>query len=161
MEVMTPINVVRAPRRHEGRISVGLPDPSYRAFELLYFSYIAAAGCAGLGKVFGLLASWAHFVPRAALDFAGSGVANYVRAAGLCELALAGLIAIRPRLGGWLAAGWLTLGILDLLAIPGHYALAGCLATMAVGAVALAYLAEEFVEPTTSSPAFDGKTRGQ
>lgn len=54
--------------------------------------------------------------------------------------------AAAPRLGGRVAAAWLCLGAVNLLLIPGHYGVVLCLVALAVGATALSFLADEFVE---------------
>jgi hypothetical protein len=144
MEVITPMDVLRAPKHHDGPVRVGLPDPSYRAFELLYFAYVMGLGLAGVGKVFGAFAHWSRFLAPSLLEAAGAQLPDLLKAVGLLELSLAALIAAKPRAGGWLAAAWLTAGIANFLSIPGHYALVGCFGMLVSGAIALSYLAEEF-----------------
>jgi hypothetical protein len=145
MEVMTPMNVVRMPRHHEnGRVTIGLPDSSYRAFELLYFGCMLSAVAGGVGKIFGVLAPWERYVPELGLDVIGFYMSQWIKGVGLCELVLAAIIAARPRAGGWLAALWSFALAVDVTLVREEYAIAGFLCMLAVASSALAFLAQEF-----------------
>jgi hypothetical protein len=57
--------------------------------------------------------------------------------AGLVELCTAAAIALKPRIGSWMASVWLWLIAADLLAIPGHYEVV--LSTLMLSAAAFAF----------------------
>lgn len=144
MPVMTtPAEIFRTTRRHEGKIAVGRADKSYRAFELLYASYILLPVVAGLGKMMGLFANWENYL--APIFGLGAVAPTFIKGLGVFEIALGIFVAAVPRWGGRAAAAWLFLGAINLLLIPGNYGVALCLVTLSVGAMAMAFLAEEFV----------------
>ncbi|MFE6580748.1 hypothetical protein ACFVMB_25100, partial [Streptomyces rochei] len=58
---------------------------------------------------------------------------------------VAGLVvAVAPRFGGWLVAGWLAGIIVNLLTVPGHYDIALRDFGLLLAAVALARLAQRY-----------------
>ena len=61
-------------------------------------------------------------------------------------LAAAVLVATRPRIGAYVVAAWLLGIILNLLLIPGYFDVALRDFGLALGALALARLSEEFEE---------------
>jgi hypothetical protein len=62
---------------------------------------------------------------------------------GIVEMAAAVLVAVRPRIGAYVAAAWLIGIILNLLLIPGYFDVALRDFGLALGALALARLSEE------------------
>ena len=69
---------------------------------------------------------------------------------GIIEMAAAVLVATRPRIGAYVVAAWLFGIILNLLLIPGYFDVALRDFGLALGALALARLSEEFAEPRES-----------
>jgi hypothetical protein len=65
---------------------------------------------------------------------------------GIVEMAAAGLVAVRPRIGAYVVAAWLLGIIVNLLLIPGYFDVALRDFGLALAALALARLSEEFVE---------------
>ncbi len=63
-------------------------------------------------------------------------------AVGVIEIVAGLVVAVAPRFGGWLVAGWLAGIIVNLLTIPGHYDIALRDFGLLLGAVALARLAQ-------------------
>lgn len=143
MPVMTsPAQIFRTPRRHEGRIAAGGADKSYRAFELLYASFALLPVIAGLGKLMQLFANWESYL--APVFGLGAAAPTFIKGLGVFEIALGVFVAVAPRWGGRAAAAWFCLGALNLLLIPGNFGVVLCLLTLAVGAWAMSFLAEEF-----------------
>jgi hypothetical protein len=58
------------------------------------------------------------------------------------------LVAVAPRFGGWLVAGWLAGIIVDLLTVPGFYDVALRDVGLLLCAVALARLAVRYAPAT-------------
>ncbi len=143
MEVMSPVDVFRTPRKHEGGITIGTADRSYRAFEALYATYVAMPVVIGLAMAMGVLVNWENFLaPALGLGHAAAKVA--IRLSGLLEIALGGFVAVNPKIGAQTAAAWLWVGALNFLMTPGHKGLLIAVLTLSVGASALSQLAEEF-----------------
>lgn len=93
---------------------------TYQAYKILYFAFIALFAIAGADKLVHLLTSWDSLVaPRVAALFhtTAGGVAM---GAGLIEIAIAAVIALKPRIGSWLMAGWIGLIVIDLFLLQGH-----------------------------------------
>ncbi|CAM5332676.1 hypothetical protein SGLAM104S_08533 [Streptomyces glaucescens] len=65
-------------------------------------------------------------------------------AVGVIEIVAGLAVAVAPRFGGWLVAGWLAGVIVELLTIPGHYDIALRDFGLLLGAVALARLAHHY-----------------
>ena len=143
MAVMSPVEIFRTPRKHEGGITTGSADSSYRAFEALYATYVAMPIIVGLGMALGALVNWQSYLAPA-LGLGHAGATALVRVAGLLEIALGAFVAVNPRVGAQTAAAWLWVGALNFLITPGHKGLLICLLTLSAGASALAQLAEEF-----------------
>jgi len=140
----TPVDVFRAPRRHEGAISNGPPDPPYRAFELLYLAYVVVPAIAGASKWVHALANWSRHLAPAVSHAVGTHSTLFLDAIGVAEVALAAFVLIQPRLGGYAVAAWLALGVLNFALTPGHFGLALCLAALALGAIAMSLLAKDY-----------------
>src|SRR5918998_4538604 len=123
-------------------------DPSYQAFLLLRTAFTVAPIVFGLDKFTNLLTDWpAYLAPW--IDGIVPGTAQQAMyAVGVVEV-LAGLVvAVVPRFGGWLVAGWLAGIIVSLLSIPGFYDIALRDFGLLVAAVALARLSTRYATPT-------------
>lgn len=142
--ITTPAEVFRTPRRHEGRIAAGAADRSYRAYELLYASFVLLPVIAGLGKLMQLFANWESYL--APVFGLGAMAPTFMKGLGIFEIALGAFVAVVPRWGGRAAAAWLAIGAINLLLIPGNYGVVLCALTLAVGAWAMSFLAEEFAQ---------------
>ena len=67
-------------------------------------------------------------------------------AVGVIEIA-AGIVALRPRIGGYVVSGWLLGIVVNLLLIPLYYDIALRDFGLALGGLALARLAERNSHP--------------
>lgn len=143
----TPVDVFSTPKRHEGVVAEGRPDPSYRAFELLYAAMAATPFIAGLGKIAGAMVLWEGYVHPSLVRGLGENLTPFIRTLGVAEVALALGVALMPRWGGYAVAAWLGLGIANFLLTPGHFGIALACAALAAAAVALSWLAKDFGRP--------------
>ena len=118
--------------------------PAYQAYQILYIGFVAAPFLAGLDKFTNFLANWDQYLAPAVerlLPVAGSTFMLFV---GIVEMAAAVLVATRPRIGAYVVAAWLLGIIVNLLLIPAYFDVALRDFGLALGALALARLSEEF-----------------
>jgi uncharacterized membrane protein YphA (DoxX/SURF4 family) len=124
-----------------------------KVYWTLRLTYGLVPVVAGLDKFLGLLADWdAYLSPAfaAVLPFEASTLMALV---GIIEIA-AGLVVLawKPRLGAWIVAVWLLLIAVNLV-LGGFYDVAVRDVVMAIGAGALARLAEVHEEQPAAAPA--------
>jgi len=78
-----------------------------QAHHILQFGFTVAPILAGLDKFFHLLVNWDRYLaPRIAALLPVSGHA-FMLIVGVVEMAAGIIVALRPRLGGYLVAAWL------------------------------------------------------
>ena len=94
-------------------------SPVQQAFLLLRVGFTVAPVVFGLDKFLGLLADWTSYLwPR--VDALLPGTANQLMlAVGVVEIAAGVLVAVRPRIGGYVVAAWQGVIIVNLLAVGG------------------------------------------
>jgi hypothetical protein len=121
-----------------------LDNPSYQAFWLLRLAFTVAPILFGLDKFAHVLADWDVYLAPRLNDIVPGTAHQAMYVVGAIEI-LAGLVvALRPRLGGYLVAAWLAGIIVNLLLIPGFYDVALRDFGLLLAAVALARLATAF-----------------
>jgi hypothetical protein len=121
--------------------------PAYQAYQILYIGFIVAPLLAGLDKFTHCLVNWEQYLAPAVerlLPITGHTLMLFV---GIVEMAAAVLVAVRPRIGAYVVAAWLLGIIVNLLLIPGYFDVALRDFGLALAALALARLSEEFAEP--------------
>jgi hypothetical protein len=115
-------------------------DPAHQAFLLLRTAFTVAPIVFGVDKFTNLLTDWPVYLAPW-IDGILPGTAQQIMyAVGVVEVLAGVVVAVAPRLGGWLVAAWLGGIIVNLLTIPGFYDVALRDAGLLVGAVALARL---------------------
>jgi hypothetical protein len=108
---------------------------------ILRFGFVALPVIVGIDKFFNRLADWERYLSDAVIDLSPLSISNTMRVVGVIELVAALLVAVRPRLGGYVVAAWLALIIINLLLIPGFYDVALRDFGLLLGAIALGRLA--------------------
>jgi hypothetical protein len=119
-------------------------DPARQAFVVLRGAFTVAPVVFGADRFFDLLVNWdGYLAPVAArpLPFTSHQLRYAV---GVAEIIAGLLVAVHPRLGGVVVAGWLGGVIVDLLLLPGFYDIALRDFGLFLGAVALCRLAARF-----------------
>jgi uncharacterized membrane protein YphA (DoxX/SURF4 family) len=131
-----------------------LGDPGYQAFLVLRTVFTVAPIVFGLDKFANLLVDWPRYLAPWIDDIVPGTASQAMYAVGVVEV-LAGIaVALVPRFGGWLVAGWLAGIIVNLLTIPGFYDIALRDFGLLVAAVALARLSTRY------APARAGRQAG-
>jgi hypothetical protein len=117
---------------------------SREAFLLLRSVFTVAPILFGLDKFLGLLTDWERYLAPQ-IDALVPGTAHQAMlTVGVVEIVAGLVVAVRPRIGGYLVAAWLAGIIVNLLLIGGFADIALRDFGLLVGALALARLARAF-----------------
>ena len=126
------------------RSALTVADPARQAFLLLRTVFTVAPIAFGLDKFANVLTDWPGYLAPW-IDRLVPGTAQQAMyAVGVVEVLAGIVVAVAPRYGGWLVAGWLGGIIVDLLTVPGFYDVALRDFGLLVAAVALARLAVRY-----------------
>ena len=99
---------------------------------------------AGLDKFFGLLVNWDQYLPPVVNDMTGGYGHQLMLVVGVIEI-VAGLgVWFKPKIFAYVVAAWLLLIIANLLMIPGYFDVALRDFGLALAAVALGRLSQEY-----------------
>jgi hypothetical protein len=116
---------------------------SYQAYQILYYSFTALFAIVGLDKFLHLLTTWENYAsPGIAATF-GMSVGTLSIIAGIAEILIAAGVALKPRIGSWMAAVWLCLVTINLLTVPAHFDMVAITLGLAAAAFAFTRLAAE------------------
>jgi hypothetical protein len=119
-------------------------NPTYQAYQILHVGFTVAPIVAGLDKFFHLLVNWDQYLPGFANNLVGGHGHELMMAVGVIEI-IAGLgVAFKPKIFAYVVAAWLLLIIVNLLMIPGYFDIALRDFGLALGALALARLSQQF-----------------
>ncbi|WP_369142184.1 hypothetical protein [Streptomyces sp. R44] len=126
------------------RRRAALADPGYQAFVILRTGFTVAPILFGLDKFANRLTDWPAYLAPWIDDIVPGSAQQAMYAVGVIEIVAGLAVALAPRFGGWLVAGWLAGIIVNLLTIPGYYDVALRDFGLLLGAVALARLAQRY-----------------
>ena len=122
--------------------STDAPSPAARqAFLLLRTVFTVAPILFGLDKFVGLLTDWEQYLAPQIDNLIPGTAHQAMLAVGVVEVIAGLLVAVLPRIGGYVVAAWLAGIIVNLLLIGGYYDIALRDFGLLVGALALARLA--------------------
>jgi hypothetical protein len=119
-------------------------DPAYQAFWLLRIAFVVAPILFGLDKFFDVLVDWERYLAPEINDLIPGNAHHAMLAIGVIEIVAGLVVAIRPRVGGYLVAAWLGGIIVDLLLIADYYDVALRDFGLLLAALTLARLATAF-----------------
>lgn len=126
------------------RASALKTSPVYQAYQILHVGFVVAPILAGLDKFFHLLTNWDLYLAPAIARLSPVGGHGLMQAVGMIEIVAGILVAVKPRIGAYVVAGWLLGIIVNLLSIPGFFDVALRDFGLSLGALALARLSQEF-----------------
>lgn len=112
-----------------------------RAFALLRTVFTIAPIAFGLDKFLGLLTEWDRYLAPWINDLVPGSAHDAMLAVGVIEIVAGVAVAVVPRFGALLVAGWLAGIILNLVTMGDYYDIALRDFGLLVGALALAVLA--------------------
>ena len=121
-----------------------VPDRARQAFRILQVGFVVAPILFGLDKFFEVLVDWDRYLAPAVTDALPVSGHTVMLAVGVVEIAAGVLVALRPRIGGYVVAVWLWVIIVNLLVVGDFYDIALRDFGLSLGALALAKLAEAF-----------------
>ena len=119
-------------------------DPAYQAFWLLRIGFVVAPIAFGLDKFFHVLVDWDRYLAPEFTDLFNVEAHTLMYAVGVVEIVAGLVVAIRPRVGGYLVAAWLAGIILNLLLLGGYYDVAVRDFGLLLGALALGRLSASY-----------------
>src|SRR5215211_2068449 len=117
-------------------------DPAAQAFMLLRIAFTVAPILFGLDKFVNVLADdWTRYLATEFNDIIPGSAADAMHIVGVVEIVAGLVVAVTPRFGGLLVAGWLGGIIVNLLLVGGYGDIALRDFGLLLGALALARLA--------------------
>jgi hypothetical protein len=115
---------------------------SLEAFRILRFGFIVAPIVAGIDKFLNLLTDWDKYLAPVVSDTLGVQPHSFMMIVGVIEIVAGIVVAVRPRIGGYVVAAWLLGIIVNLLLVGGYLDVALRDLGLLLAALALARLAQ-------------------
>jgi uncharacterized membrane protein YphA (DoxX/SURF4 family) len=122
-------------------------DPRYQAFALMRLAFTGAPIAFGLDKFFDVLVDWPGYLAPWVDDIAPGTAQQFMYVVGVTEIAAGLAVALKPRYGAYVVAGWLAGIIVNLLTHSGYYDTALRDFGLMLGALTLARLASVYDPP--------------
>ena len=116
-------------------------EAGYQAFMLLRLAFTVAPIAFGLDKFFGVMVDWPQYLAPWINDILPGDANDAMHIVGVVEIAAGLAVAVKPRYGALLVAGWLFGIIINLLTLSGYYDVALRDFGLMLGALTLARLA--------------------
>jgi hypothetical protein len=126
------------------RPSAAIDNPAYQAFLTLRVGFVVAPILFGLDKFTNLLTDWTTYLAPAIDRLVPGGATGAMLVVGVVEIVAGLVVAVRPKVGGYLVAAWLAGIITNLLLLGDHYDVALRDFGLLLAALALARLATAF-----------------
>jgi len=124
--------------------AVRVSSPSYQAYQILHIAFTAAPIVAGVDKFYHFLTNWEMYVSPIVPRLLGVSAHSFMLGVGVIEIIAGFIVAVAPRIGGWIVGLWLCGIIVNLLMIPGYFDIALRDFGLALGAFALARLSVNY-----------------
>jgi hypothetical protein len=133
-----------------GSVSVergNLRDARYQAFMLLRLAFTVAPIAFGLDKFFNVLVDWPIYLAPWINDIAPGSGQDFMYVVGAIEIVAGVIVALKPRYGAYVVAGWLGGIVINLLTLSGYYDVALRDFGLMLAALTLARLASVYDPP--------------
>ncbi len=115
--------------------------PARQAYQALHLGFVVAPVLAGLDKFTNLLTDWTKYLAPSVANLLPFDARTFMYGVGVVEVIAGLIVAIRPRIGGYIVSAWLVGIILNLLVhTQRYYDVALRDLGLAIGAFALARL---------------------
>lgn len=122
-------------------------DPRYQAFALMRLAFTVAPIAFGLDKFFNVLVDWPAYLAPWINDVAPGTGQQFMYFVGVTEIIAGIAVALKPRYGAYVVAGWLAGIIVNLLTHSGYYDIALRDFGLMLAALTLARLATVYDPP--------------
>jgi hypothetical protein len=122
-------------------------DPRYQAFALMRLAFTVAPIAVGLDKFFNVMVDWPIYLAPWINDIAPGSGQDFMYFVGTTEILAGVIVALKPRYGAYIVAGWLAGIVLNLLTHSGYYDIALRDFGLMLGALTLARLASVYDPP--------------
>ncbi len=122
-------------------------DARYQAFVLMRVAFTVAPIAFGLDKFFNLMVHWPNYLAPWIDDIAPGSAQQFMYVVGVTEILAGVAVALKPRYGAYVVAGWLAGIIVNLLSYSGFYDIALRDFGLLLGALTLARLASIYDAP--------------
>jgi hypothetical protein len=116
-------------------------DARYQAFLLLRLAFTVAPIAFGLDKFFNVMVDWPVYLAPWVNDIVPGSGQDFMYLVGAIEILAGLLVAVAPRYGAYVVAGWLGGIVVNLLTHSGYYDVALRDFGLMLGALTLARLA--------------------
>jgi uncharacterized membrane protein YphA (DoxX/SURF4 family) len=122
-------------------------DPRYQAFAIMRLAFTVAPIAFGIDKYFNVLVHWPKYLAPWINNIAPGSGQDFMYFVGAVEILAGIVVAIKPRYGAYLVAGWLAGIVINLLSYSGFYDIALRDFGLMLGALTLARLASVYDPP--------------
>ena len=119
-------------------------DYGKQAFQILRFGFTVAPILAGLDKFTHLLVNWDQYLPAFVNKMLGGHGHEFMYVVGVIEVVAGIGVAVKPKIFAYVVSAWIVLIIINLLMIPGYFDVALRDLGLAMAALALGRLSEEY-----------------
>ena len=118
-------------------------NPARQARKILQALFVALPVIAGLDKFSTILVDWPIYLAPAVRDVLPIGAREFMYIVGVVEIAAGAVVAMSPRVGGYLVAAWMfAIAINLVMHTNGYYDIAARDVGLGLAALALARLSE-------------------
>jgi hypothetical protein len=126
--------------------TVRVDNPSYQAYQVLHIAFTVAPIVAGADKFFHFLTNWDLYLAPIVTNTLHIGAHTFMLGVGIVEMIAGLIVAVAPRIGGWVVGLWLCGIIVNLLILGSYFDIALRDLGLALGAFALARLSVDYSE---------------
>jgi uncharacterized membrane protein YphA (DoxX/SURF4 family) len=122
-------------------------DARYQSYMLLRIAFTVAPIAFGVDKFFNVMVDWPKYLAPWINNIAPGSGQDFMYFVGAVEILAGIVVAIKPRYGAFLVAGWLAGIVINLLSYSGFYDIALRDFGLMLGALTLARLASVYDPP--------------
>jgi uncharacterized membrane protein YphA (DoxX/SURF4 family) len=134
-------------RRPTAQVAADWRDARYQSYMLLRVAFTVAPIAFGVDKFFNVMVDWPKYLAPWINNIAPGSGQEFMYFVGAIEIVAGLAVALKPRYGAFLVAGWLGGIVINLLTYSGFYDIALRDFGLMLGALTLARLASVYDPP--------------